>query len=133
MKRKETRTEFVNRVMGLNFKSIQGKFSFCNDNRRQILFSLNLTHGENSGLVLSPNWAHRGYVHSMKHINKIINDGYDLLVYKTRSLTTSGKTKIIEFEPLLEKRKLSAGKSGEYLALPINAVGNAPIFSRSSE
>lgn len=122
MKTKETRTEFINRVMGLNFKSIQGKFSFCNDNRRQILFSLNLTHGENSGLILSRKWAKNGYAHSMKHIGKIVNEGYDLLVYKTRSITKNGKTSIIEFKPLLEKRKLTAGINGEYFASPTSTI-----------
>ncbi len=122
MKTKETRTKFINRVMGLNFKSIQGKYSFCNDNRRQILFSLDLKHGEKSGLILSPKWAKNGYVHSMKHIGKILNDGYDLLVYKTRSITKNGKTSIITFEPLLEKRKLTVGINGEYFALPITST-----------
>jgi 5-methylcytosine-specific restriction protein A len=52
MKTKETKTEFINRVMGLNFKSIQGKYSFCNDERRHVLFSLDLRHGEDSNLIL---------------------------------------------------------------------------------
>ncbi|MDA3917464.1 MAG: HNH endonuclease [Deltaproteobacteria bacterium] len=120
MKTKETRTNFINRMMGLDFKSIQGKYSFCNDERRQVLFSLDLKHGENSGLILSPNWSQKGYSHSMKHIEKILNNGYDLLVYKTKSTTKNGVTKIIEYEPLLEKRKLIVGEGGKYLAAPTN-------------
>lgn len=120
MKTKETKTNFINRVMGLKFKNIQGKYSFCNDERRQILFSLDLSNGENTDLILSQKWPKKGYSHSIKHINKILNDGYDLLIYKTRTITKNGTTKTIEFETLLEKRKLIVGNDGEYRASPLD-------------
>ena len=61
----ETRTEFINRVMGLNFKNIQGKYSFCNDERKQVLFSLDSTNGKNSDVILSEDWSPKGFAHSL--------------------------------------------------------------------
>jgi 5-methylcytosine-specific restriction protein A len=118
MKTKETKTEFINRVMGLNFKSIQGKYSFCNDERRHVLFSLDLRHGEDSNLILDKSWGTKGVAHSMKHINKILNDGYDLLIYKTKTVTTNGITKTVLFDSLLEKRKLHVEEGGVFRATP---------------
>ncbi|GAB2597810.1 HNH endonuclease [Nitrincola alkalisediminis] len=100
----ETRTEFVNRVMGLSFQSTQGKYSYCNDSKKQILFSLN---AENGDVILSPSWSRNGYSHSLKHIYKIINDGYDLLVFETKTKKNKkGETLANGFNPLIEKRKL---------------------------
>lgn len=104
---KETRTSFVNRVMGLSLGSIQGKYSYCNDERKLVLFSLNLSHGEDSHLILSPKWSHNNYIHSLKHIDKIRDDGYELFIFKTKTRKNkSGKTVTVGFETSIEKRKL---------------------------
>jgi 5-methylcytosine-specific restriction protein A len=118
--KKESKTNFINRVMGLSFKSTQGKYSFCNDERKQVLFSLNLSNGEENNVILSPNWSKNGYAHSIKHINKVLKDGYDLLIYKVRTKQVNGETRADKFEPLLEKRKLIEGGNGAYIAIPIN-------------
>src|SRR5690606_25794458 len=105
--------------MGLTLGSIQGKYSYCNDERKQVLFSLNLSHGEDSTLILSSKWSKNNYAHSLKHIDKIKHHGYELLIFKTRTRkNSSGKTVPVEFEPLLEKRKLVEG-NGEFNAEPI--------------
>ncbi|WP_392339849.1 HNH endonuclease [Moritella marina] len=116
---KETRTQFVNRVMGLTFGGTQGKFSFCNDIRKQVLFSLNLSHGEDSDLILSPEWASKGYAHSLKHINKVRDEGYELFIFKTRTRQNNrGDTVADGFESTLEKRELLID-GDEYRAIPI--------------
>ncbi|RZG16216.1 HNH endonuclease [Pseudoalteromonas sp. CO342X] len=100
----ETRTQFVNRVMGLSFKSTQGKYSYCSDSKKQILFSLNVGNGD---VILSPSWSRNGYSHSLKHIDKVINQGYDLLVFETETTKNKkGETLANGFNPLIEKRKL---------------------------
>lgn len=100
----ETRTEFVNRVMGLSFQSTQGKYSYCSDSKKQILFSLNVGNGD---VILSPSWSRNGYSHSLKHIDKVINKGYDLLVFETKTKKNKkGETLANGFNPLVEKRKL---------------------------
>lgn len=68
--KKESRTSFVNRVMGLTLRSTQGKYSYCNDQTKQVLFSLNSSN-EDSDLILSPKWSKNGYAHSLKHIDKV--------------------------------------------------------------
>lgn len=115
----ETRTEFVNRVMGLSLGSIQGKYSYCNDERKQVLFSLNISNRKNSNLILSPNWSEKSYAHSLKHIEKILSEGYELFIFKTETRKTSdGETVTVSFEPYIEKREL-VKKGKEYFALPI--------------
>ena len=114
---KETRTGFVNRVMDLSFKSTQGKYSYCNDEKKQVLFSLDLSNGD---VILSPDWSKNGYAHSMKHIVKVLNEGYDLLTFRTKTKTNNkGETIADGFEPLLEKRRLFTDKDGVYRAIPI--------------
>ncbi len=116
----ETRTDFVNRIMGLSLGGIQGMYSYCNDQTRRVLFSLNQAHGEDSHLILSPDWAHNGFQHSLKHIGKILDQGYDLYVFKTMTKKNAkGRTVSVEFEPQIEKRQLHFdGKC--YFALPFN-------------
>ena len=115
---KETRTNFVNRVMDLSFKSTQGKYSYCSDSKRQVLFSLNIGNGD---IILSDSWSINGYSHSLKHIEKIKNQGYDLLVFQTRTKKNKkGETLAAGFNPLIEKRKLvEEGKV--FKAVPIGA------------
>lgn len=113
---KETRTDFVNRVMGLSFKSTQGKFSYCSDSKRQVLFSLNSINGD---IILSPAWSKNGYTHSLKHINKIIDRGYDLLVFHTiTKKNNKGITVACGFDPSIEKRKLVV-EDDVFRAVPI--------------
>ncbi|HGF7231732.1 HNH endonuclease [Vibrio cholerae] len=115
---KETRTDFVNRVMDLSFKSTQGKYSYCNDEKKQVLFSLDLSNGD---VILSPDWSKNGYAHSMKHIVKILNEGYDLLIFRTKTKTNNkGETIADGFEPLLEKRRLFTDKDGVYRAISMD-------------
>lgn len=110
--------------MGLNLGSIQGKYSFCNDERKQVLFSLDSKHGEGSTLILSKSWSPNGYAHSKKHIQKILNEGYDLLTYRTETTQNkNGKTTVVSYDKLLEKRKLvSKDEEGEYWAEPIGLL-----------
>jgi 5-methylcytosine-specific restriction protein A len=116
--KKETRTAFVNRVMDLSFKSTQGKYSYCNDDRKQVLFSLDYPNGD---VILSKDWSRNGFSHSMKHINKILDEGYDLLIFKTETKhNKNGETIADGFEPLLEKRKLVVGEAGVYRAVAMN-------------
>lgn len=101
---KESRTSFVNRVMGLSLKSTQGKYSYCNDNKKEVLFSLNKGNGD---IILSPTWSRNGYSHSLKHINKIRNEGYTLFVFETYTKkNNNGQTVACGFSPSIEKRKL---------------------------
>lgn len=117
---KESRTSFVNRVMGLSLGSTQGKYSYCNDERKQVLFSLNRSNGEDSNLILSPRWSRNGYAHSLKHIDKVLKQGYELLVFKTKTKKNAkGETVAADFEPLLEKRRLEV-VGDEFMALPID-------------
>jgi len=118
--KKESKTEFVNRTMGLSFRSTQGKYSFCNDDRRQVLFSLDVKGGEDDDLILSPNWARRGYAHSINHIDKVLNDGYELLIYKVKTKKENGKTILVGFNDVLEKRKLVVEEGGVYRAIALN-------------
>ncbi|MGF1684967.1 HNH endonuclease [Photobacterium minamisatsumaniensis] len=114
----ETRTGFVNRVMRLSFKSTQGKYSYCNDDRKQVLFSLDSSNGD---VILSPDWSKNGYAHSMKHIAKVLSEGYELFVFRTKT-KTNNKGEIIAdgFEPILEKRKLLLDEGGMYRAVAMN-------------
>jgi 5-methylcytosine-specific restriction protein A len=116
--KKETRTSFVNRVMGLSFKSTQGKYSYCNDDRKQVLFSLDSPNGD---VILNKNWSRHGFSHSMKHINKVLDEGYDLLIFRTKTKRNKKDETISDgFEPLLEKRKLVVGEAGIYRAVAMN-------------
>lgn len=119
--KKETRTEFINRVLGLNLGSIQGKYSYCSDEKKQVLFSLNLSHGETSDLILSHEWSKNGYAHSLKHIDKILKEDYELLVFKTKTAKNGkGETRAVGFEPIVERRRLIVdGKN--FRAAPIEA------------
>jgi 5-methylcytosine-specific restriction protein A len=113
----ETKTSFVNRVLGLSLKSVQGKYSFCNDSKKQILFGLN---PPNIDVILSPSWSHNSYVHSMKHIHKIVNDGYELLIFTVYTkLNSKGKTQAAGFEPVVQKRKLLIGDDNKYRVVPL--------------
>jgi 5-methylcytosine-specific restriction enzyme A len=116
--KKETRTGFVNRVMGLSFISTQGKYSYCNDDRKQVLFSLDSPNGD---VILSKDWSKNGFSHSMKHINKVLDEGYDLLIFRTKTKhNKKGETIADGFEPLLEKRKLVVGEPGVYRAVAMD-------------
>ena len=115
--KKESRTSFVNRVMGLTLGSTQGKYSYCNDQTKQVLFSLNSTNKDND-LILSPRWSSKSYAHSLKHIDKIRNQGYELLVFRTKTKKNSlGNTVADGFEPNIEKRFLVID-GDEYRAAP---------------
>tara|TARA_R110002033_G_scaffold38017_2_gene77248 strand:+ start:1154 stop:1903 length:750 start_codon:yes stop_codon:yes gene_type:complete len=115
---KETRTNFVNRTMGLSYKSIQGKYSFCSDVKKQILFSLNFPNGD---VILSPNWSHNGYAHSIKHIQKIVEEGYELLIYEVQTKKDrNGQTIVVGFESKVEKRKLLNVDGKKYRAVPLD-------------
>lgn len=115
---KETRTNFVNRILGLNLGSIQGMYSYCSDTKRQILFSLNAQHGD---VILSQNWSSKNYAHSIKHINKITDEGYELLVFRVWTKKNSkGETRAVGFDPLIEKRKLLTTEDGTYRAVPLD-------------
>ncbi|WP_158773338.1 hypothetical protein [Cobetia sp. L2A1] len=81
----ETKTEFVNRFMDVPFKSIQGKYSFCNETDKKVLFSLDVGGNEDNDVILSSDWSRNGYAHSVKHIDKIVSQGYDLFVFKVRT------------------------------------------------
>lgn len=117
--KKETRTNFVNRVMGLSLGSIQGKYSYCNDERKQVLFSLNVSHGEDTTLILSSKWSKNNYIHSLKHIDKIRYDGYELYIFKTKTRkNSSGKTVTVGFEPNLERRELVVDGE-DFKAIPV--------------
>lgn len=132
--RKETRTAFINRVMGLDLGSIQGKYSFCNDERKQVLFSLDSKHGKDSTLILSKSWSPNGYAHSKKHILKVLNEGYDLLTYKTETQHKSGKTTVVSYDRLLEKRKLVTNdEEGEYWAKPIGLTLSEELHASGRE
>ncbi|KAA8679666.1 HNH endonuclease [Vibrio gigantis] len=114
---KETQTAFVNRVMGLNFKSTQGKYSYCNDETKQVLFSLDTTNVDHD-VILDPSWSSKGYSHSIKHINKVIEEGYDLLVFKKQTKTNrAGITSNVGFEHNVEKRILQDVGGGVYKAI----------------
>jgi len=116
--KKESRTSFVNRVMGLTLRSTQGKYSYCNDQTKQVLFSLNSSN-EDSDLILSPKWSKNGYAHSLKHIDKVRYQGYELLIFKTKTRKNShGETVADGFDPFLEKRRLVV-HGEEFRALPI--------------
>ncbi|UPW20107.1 HNH endonuclease [Agarivorans sp. TSD2052] len=126
---KESRTSFVNRVMGLNLGATQGKYSYCNDTKKQVLFSLDLSNGEDSDLILSPNWAPKGYAHSLKHIDKVINEGYELFIFKTRTRQNNkGQTVADGFEPSIEKRELVVD-GDEFRAVPLEV--SYEIFEKS--
>lgn len=124
---KESRTSFVNRVMGLSFSSTQGKYSYCNDQVKQVLFSLDSSNGEGSDLILSPKWSKNGYAHSIKHIDKVRYHGYELLIFKTKTRKNSnGETVADGFEPLLEKRKLVVDGE-EFRAVPIEILASEEV------
>lgn len=107
--------------MGLSFKSTQGKYSYCSDSKKQVLFSLNAGNGD---VILSPSWSISGYSHSLKHINKIINQGYDLLVFETiTKRNKKGDTLADGFNPLIEKRKLVV-EGDVFRAVPIDEIQN---------
>ena len=115
--KKESRTSFVNRVMGLTLGSTQGKYSYCNDQTKQVLFSLNSTNKDND-LILSPRWSSKSYAHSLKHIDKIRYQGYELLIFRTKTKKNSlGNTVADGFEPNIEKRFLVID-GDEYRAAP---------------
>jgi 5-methylcytosine-specific restriction protein A len=129
--KKELRTSFVNRVMGLSFSSTQGKYSYCNDQSKQVLFSLDSSNGEGSDLILSPKWKKNGYAHSLKHIDKILNHGYELLIFKTKTRKNNNDETVADgFEPLLEKRTLVVD-GDEFRAVPIEILASEEVCESS--
>ncbi|MCU8141135.1 HNH endonuclease [Vibrio vulnificus] len=129
--KKETQTTFVNRVMGLNFKSTQGKYSYCNDETKQVLFSLDTTN-ETLDVILDPNWSSKGYSHSIKHVRKVIENGYDLLVFKKKTKSSRiGKTVSDGFEPNVEKRRLQDVGGGVFKAIPLESYFPEEIVDSS--
>ncbi|WP_206674610.1 HNH endonuclease [Rheinheimera pleomorphica] len=113
----ESRTSFVNRVLGLTLGSTQGKYSYCNDQTKQVLFSLN-SNNKDRDLILSPKWSSKSYAHSLKHIDKIRYQGYELLIFRTKTKKDSlGNTVADGFEPYIEKRYLVID-GDEYRASP---------------
>ena len=88
--KQETKTEFVNRFMDVPFESIQGKYSFCNETDKKVLFSLDVGGNEDNDVILSSDWSRNGYAHSIKHIDKIINQGYDLLFSSSGNIQGHG-------------------------------------------
>jgi 5-methylcytosine-specific restriction protein A len=104
--------------MGLTLRATQGKYSYCNDQTKQVLFSLNSSN-EDSELILSPKWSSNGYAHSLKHIAKVRDQGYELLIFKTKTRKNRhGETVANGFDPFLEKRKLVI-HGEEFRAVPI--------------
>ena len=121
----ESKTSFVNRTLGLSLKSVQGKYSFCSDSKKQILFGLN---PPNEDVILSPNWFSNSYVHSMKHIQKIVNDGYELLIFTVYTkINSKGKLQAAGFEPVVHKRKLLLGDDNKYRAVPLEFDENTAL------
>lgn len=118
--KQETKTEFVNRFMDVSFKSIQGKYSFCNETDKKVLFSLDVGGNEDNDVILSSGWSRKGYAHSIKHIDKIINQGYDLFVFKVRTQYKNGKTIPVGFDKVVEKRNLVLDDDGIYRATPVD-------------
>ncbi len=130
---KETQTAFVNRVMDLNFKSTQGKYSYCNDDTKQVLFSLDTTN-ENTNVILDPSWSRNGYSHSIKHIHKVLDEGYDLLVFKKKTKKNSAGATINDgFEPNVEKRKLQDEGDGVFKAVPIDSYLPEEVIESSGK
>ncbi|MFZ3446361.1 HNH endonuclease [Vibrio harveyi] len=128
----ESRTSFVNRVMGLSFKSTQGKYSYCNDERKQVLFSLDSANGESSQLILSESWSKNGVAHSLKHIRKVRDEGYDLLIFRTKTRQNrNGNTVCSGFEPYLEKRKLLVDGTN-YFAIEQDILFADEVFESGS-
>lgn len=100
---------------------LKANITYCNDDTKQVLFSLDITN-ENTDVILDPSWSSKGYSHSIKHINKVIEDGYDLLVFKKQTKKTrSGTTISDDFEPNVEKRKLQEVGGGVFKAVPIDS------------
>lgn len=131
--KKETRTQFVNRVMGLSLDRIQGFKSYCNDERRQVLFSLDLSNVKDANVILSSKWAKNNkYTHSLNNIEKIRNHDYELFIFKTTTRKNSkGKTVADSFEPYIEKRTL-VQKGKNYYALPFeHSFDDVDDFFRS--
>lgn len=128
----ESRTDFVNRVLGLSLRSTQGRYSYCNDHARRVLFSLDVANLAFGDLILSPKWSKRSYAHSLKHINKIRHEGYELLVFKTKTRQDrAGNTVSDGFIPLVEKRVLVVEQADgdEYFrALPEDRFASEEIF-----
>ncbi|NVN55489.1 hypothetical protein FLM52_06745 [bacterium Scap17] len=118
--KQETKTEFVNRFMDVPFKSIQGKYSFCNETDRKVLFSLDVGGNEDNDVILSSDWSRNGYAHSIKHIDKIMKQGYDLFVFKVRTQDKNGKTIPVGFDKVAEKRNLVLDDDGIYRATPLD-------------
>ncbi|MDI5885641.1 HNH endonuclease [Cobetia amphilecti] len=118
--KQETKTEFVNRFMDVPFESIQGKYSFCNETDKKVLFSLDVGGNEDNDVILSSDWSRNGYAHSIKHIDKIINQGYDLFVFKVRTQYKNGKTIPVGFDKVVEKRNLVLDDDGVYRATPVD-------------
>lgn len=126
---KESRTSFVNRILGLSFKSTQGKFSYCSDSKKQVLFSLN--HG-NGDVILSPSWSKKGYSHSLKHIDKVRYEGYELLVFQTMTKKNkSGETVACGFNSSIEKRRLVV-ENDTYKAISIDSLFGTEIHEKDS-
>ena len=118
----ESRTSFVNRVMGLALGSTQGKYSYCNDQTRQVLFSLDSTDEDND-VILSSKWKRNGYAHSLKHIDKIRYDGYELLIFKIKlRKNIHGETVANGYDPIIEKRRLVFNDDEVFRAVPIEIL-----------
>lgn len=115
---KETKTSFVNRTLGLSLGATQGMYSCCSDAKRQVLFSLNVPNGD---IILSPNWSTNSYARSIKHIKKISDEGYELLVFRVWTKKNSkGETRTVGFDPVTEKRKLIDVDGKTFRAVPLD-------------
>lgn len=121
--------------MGLSFKSTQGKYSFCNDEKKKVLFSLNISNEGAEDIILDPKWSKNGYSHSIKHIRKVIDEGYDLFVYHVETKKVDGEVKLIGFHEELEKRKLVEDfeREGVFRAIPVDSILNGDGAWRSDD
>lgn len=118
---KQSRSSFVNELLGLNFKSTQGKYSFCSDEKKIVLFGLDISNdNEEKNLILSPDWNKRQVTHSMGHINKVLDEGYELMIYFTKTdINRNGKTVLVGYSNEIEKRKLVEIEGGQFIAEPL--------------
>lgn len=115
---KETKTSFVNRTLGLSLGSTQGGYSYCSDAKMQVLFSLGAQNGD---IILSPNWSANSYARAIKHIKKISDEGYELLVFRVWTKKNSkGETRTVGFDPVTEKRKLIDVDGKTFRAVPLD-------------
>jgi hypothetical protein len=81
---------------------------------------LDVGGNEDNDVILSSGWSRNGYAHSIKHIDKILNQGYDLFVFKVRTQYKNGKTIPVGFDKVVEKRNLVLDDDGIYRATPVD-------------